>query len=117
MEDVSVDDRPSATRRTPRVRRVPARLIVNHVGTSDEGGNDLLWSILESDDEDLGVECDDSDFSKLAQCFIEAEAAFAGAALTDPIDDPNEKDPRTLQEAKSSIYWIRWPLSMKSWSR
>ena len=33
---------------------------------------------------------------------------FVNAVLTDPIDDPNEKDPRTLQEAKLSIYWTYW---------
>jgi len=40
--------------------------------------------------------------------FASAKVTFAGAALTDPIDDPNVKDPKTVQEAKSSIYWTYW---------
>ncbi|KAF7374996.1 Integrase catalytic domain-containing protein [Mycena sanguinolenta] len=108
MEDVAIDDRPIAQRRTPRVRRVPARLIINHVRMSDEGGEDYLLSILESDNDELEIECENGDFASLAKCFIEAEAEFASAALTDPIDDPNARDPRTIQEAKSSIYWAFW---------
>jgi hypothetical protein len=108
MKDVTVDDTPLANCRTPRVRRVPTRFIIDHVGTSDECGEDLLRSILESDDEELEIECGDGDFAKLTQCFVEAEVLFVGAALTDPIDDPDTKDPKTLQEAKSSIYWTYW---------
>jgi hypothetical protein len=86
---------------------VPARLIINQAGTSDEGGTDILRAIL-VDGEEAEIECDSADFPKLALSFIEAEVVFAGATLTDPIDDPNEKDPKTLREAQSSIYWTYW---------
>jgi len=48
------------------------------------------------------------DLPKLFQCLADAEAAFVNAALTDPINDLHQKDPGTLQEAKSSIYWTYW---------
>jgi hypothetical protein len=111
MEEATVDDTPLANRRTPRVRRIPARFLVNHVGVSDEGGDDLLCSILESGDE-LEVECENGDFAMVARCLIDAEVAFAGAALAEPINDPNEKDPKTLREAQASMYWSHWLIAI-----
>jgi len=101
------NDSSIAVCRTPRVRCLPARFIINHTNTMDEGG-EILSSILQSDDEELEVDIEVMDFLKLIQCLVDAEVAFVNAALTDPIDDPNEKDPSTLQEAKSSIYWTYW---------
>jgi len=69
---------------------------------------EILSSILQSDDEELEVDIEVMDFLKLIQCLVDAEVAFVNAALTDPINDPNEKDPSTLQEAKLSIYWTYW---------
>jgi len=106
MKDINT---PIASRRVPRIRRMPAWFVTNQVGTPDEGGEEnILLSILCSDNEELELECQTSDFSRLIQSFIHAEVTFAGAALTDPIDDPNAKDPQTLHEAKSSIYWTYW---------
>jgi len=106
MKDINT---PIASHRVPRVRRMPARFVTNQVGTPDEGGEEnILLSILCSNNEELELECQTSDFSRLIQSFIHAEVTFAGAALTDPIDDPNAKDPQTLHEAKSSIYWTYW---------
>jgi len=68
-------------------------------------GGEILSSILQSDDEELEVNIEVTDFPKLIQCLVDAEVVFVNAALTDPINDPNEKDPSTLQEAKLSIYW------------
>jgi hypothetical protein len=104
MEDV-IDNTPLANCRTPRIRCV-STCFLNYAGTSDEGG-DILRSILESDDE-LEVECKDSDFTKLAQCLIDVEVVFAGAPLADPINDPNEKDLKTVREAQASTYWTYW---------
>lgn len=74
--------------------------------TASELANPLKH-VLDTDDE-LEVECEESDFPKLAQCFIQLETTYANAALTEPIDDPNEKDPATVQEAESSTYWTYW---------
>jgi len=101
------NDSSIAACRTPRVRRLPARFIINHTDMMDEGG-EILSSILQSDDEELEVDIEVMDFLKLIQCLVDAEVAFINVALTDPIDDPNEKDPSTLQEAKSLIYWTYW---------
>lgn len=95
-----------------RIRKLPARYIVNHTGVSDEGGNsnpllDPLSHVLNSDDE-LEIECVESDLPSLIQCFIQTETTYANAALTEPIDDPNEKDPETIQQAQSSVYWSYW---------
>lgn len=87
---------------------LPARYIVNHLEAQDEG-DDILLDILNAPDDDDGlyIDCNDSsDFAKLAQCLIYAETA--NAALTEPIDDPNEKDPKTVHEAESSTYWTYW---------
>jgi len=69
---------------------------------------EILSSILQSDDEELEVDIEVMDFLKLIQCLVGAGVAFINAVLTDPIDDPNKKDPSTLQEAKLSIYWTHW---------
>ena len=71
-------------------------------------GGGILSTILQSDNEELEIDIDSGDFPKLIQCFVDAEVVFVNAALTDPIDDPSLKDPGTLQEAKSSIYWTYW---------
>lgn len=78
--------------------------------TQDEGESNILMDILNStdDNEDLEIECDISDFSNLTDAFLEAEIVYAHAALMEPIDDPNEKDPRTIQEAEVSTYWLYW---------
>jgi hypothetical protein len=47
----------------------------------------------------------------VAQCLIEAEA-FAGAILAEPINNPNEKDPKTLREAQASMYWSHWLIAV-----
>src|SRR5580698_4963533 len=101
MEDAT------ALRRSVRPRRLPARYVVNHVSTSDDGGLNLLNHILNTDDE-LEIECDETDFPSLAQSFIKSEVTYANAALTEPIEDSEEKDPATVQEAQSSIYWTYW---------
>jgi len=101
------DDSPIATHHAPWMRCLPARFIINHIDTLDEGG-EILSSILQSDNDKLELDVNLGDFSKLVQCFVDAKVAFVNVALTDPINDPTQKDPRTLQEAKSSIYWTYW---------
>jgi len=109
--DVEVEDidTPIASHHVPCVRCMPARFVTNHVRTPDEGGEEnILLSILCSDNEELELECQTGDFSRLIQSFIHTKVTFAGAALTDPIDDPNAKDPQPLHKAKSLIYWTYW---------
>ena len=72
------------------------------------GGNSNLIDILSAQINDLDIECDEADFPLLARSFIQAEVAYAGATLTDPIDDPEEKDPQSILEAQSSVYWTHW---------
>ena len=106
MKDI---DTPIASHHVPCIRRMPACFVTNHVRTLDEEGEEnILLSILHSNNEELELECQTSDFLRLIQSFIHTEVTFAGAALTDPIDDPNAKDPQTVHQAKSSIYWTYW---------
>lgn len=104
MEDAT-DAPPDPLRRSTRIKRVPTHLIVNHVAV--EGGKDILLNVLEDDDE-IKIECDETDFPSLARRFIETEVEFAGIALAHPIDDPDAKDPRTIREAEASLYWTEW---------
>lgn len=92
-------------RRTRRTKRLPARYV--HC-TQDEGGNCHLLDILSAEIDSLDIECEESDFPLLANSLAQTEIAYAGAALTDPIDDPNEKDPQSVHEAQASTYWTYW---------
>jgi hypothetical protein len=38
----------------------------------------------------------------------ETRAEFVGAALSEPIDDPEAKDPKSIREAQLSVYWAHW---------
>lgn len=87
------------------MRKSPAHYI--HC-TQDKGGNSNLIDVLSAQIDALDIECDKSDFLLLARSFIQAEVAYAGAALTDPINEPEEKDPKLVQEAQASIYWTHW---------
>jgi hypothetical protein len=108
MTDGTID---TALRHSTRPRRLPARYHVNSLTEpSDEGGhNPILLNLLTIDNEDqeIEVECDTTDFAPLTKSFIATEA-FIGAALQHPIDDINEKDPDSIQHAKSSVYWSHW---------
>jgi virulence-associated protein VapD len=98
--------------RPQRIRRIPARYIINHShdldsGISDEGGEILLNLLRSESDEEIDIECDDQDFPSIAKAFIDAEVEYVNT-LAEPIDDPTATDPKTIQEAKSSIYWTEW---------
>ena len=106
MKDLDI---PIASRRVPRMRRMPAHFVINHAGTHDDGGEEtILHSILCSNHEELELKCEIGKFTNLIHSLIEAKVAFAGAALTDRINDLNVKDPQTVHEAKSTIYWTHW---------
>lgn len=91
-------------RRSTHVHKLPACFIG---GFSDEGERDTLNNILAPySNEELEIECNtNDDLQHIAQELICAEVAYTGAALTHPIDDPEAKDPSTVQEAESSTYW------------
>ena len=64
-------------------------------------------SVLQGDIE-LEVELDYHEFPAFAKAVVECETSLINAALTEPIDDPDAKDPKTIHEAKLSIYWTEW---------
>ena len=98
-------DPPVNSGRPIRTRRVPLRYIYNTTTESVEGG--LLMSVLQGDLE-LLIEVDYNEFPLFAKAAIDVESALANAALTEPIDDPDAKDPKFIHEAKLSIYWTEW---------
>lgn len=97
----------TSTVRPSRVRRVPLHFLQNgndHV--SDEG--ELLLAAVWQNELELEVELDESDFPSIALTFIHSESVLILAALTEPIDDPDAKDPKSIYQAKLSIYWTEW---------
>jgi hypothetical protein len=94
-------------RRSSRLAKVTANMLLVDHANSVEGGN-MLSALLNSEIDELEVDCEEADLAQLVVAFVEAEATYVGAALTTPIDDPNAKDPRTIQEAESSVYWTHW---------
>jgi hypothetical protein len=105
---VNVDN--SWPRQSEHARRLPAHyhanMIITHPG--ERGQNTILLDLLNSpDDCEIDIECNVDDLQLLAQSFVEVDT-FVGASLHDPINDPSEKDPFSIQHAKSSIYWSYW---------
>lgn len=97
------DSKPLSQRRPKRTIRLPGRYTVQNAVDDS-----VLLNFLNSDEAEMEIECSQNHVQPLTQSFIKAEVAYANAALTDPIDDQNTKDPATLQEAKSSMYWTYW---------
>ncbi len=64
-------------------------------------------SVLQGDIE-LEVELDYHEFPAFAKAVVDCETSLINTALTEPIDDPDAKDPKTIHEAKLSIYWTEW---------
>ncbi|KAJ3833933.1 hypothetical protein F5878DRAFT_645551 [Lentinula raphanica] len=106
MQDPSAEAESIATRKAPRIRRLPARYIT--------GGLSILLAILESEEEEeLEIECHKAEIGDVVKCLMEAEVlhageAYVGGALTEPIDDAEPKDPNSIEEAQTSIYWSHW---------
>jgi hypothetical protein len=94
--------------RSPRLAQLSAHAFLDDYGTTDEGGTQILMALLNSQIDKIEIECDEPNLTPLLSRFIEAAVAFVGVALTDPIDNMEAKDPRTVQEAKLSIYWSYW---------
>jgi hypothetical protein len=86
---------------------MPARYL-NNVQPASEGGNPLL-NLLQDDIDDLQIDLNSpDDLPLLTSAFIHAETAFINATLSKTIDDPDVRDPLTIQEAKLSVYWSEW---------
>jgi hypothetical protein len=110
------DDVPLARRLPERVRRAPNRLpttvaateVIN-LATQDKGGT---YNVLpDSFEDELEIEiCNRHELEQvsIALLRLELEAEFAGAALSEPIDDPDAKDPKSVREAELSVYWAHW---------
>jgi hypothetical protein len=105
-DTMQIDDPPPLCC-SPRLARLSAHALLDD-GTTDEGGTQVLMALLNSQIDEIEIECDKPNFDLILSKLVDAEVAFVGAALTEPIDDMDAKDPRTVQEAKSSIYWSYW---------
>ncbi|CAK5271565.1 unnamed protein product [Mycena citricolor] len=105
-EDVPMAEAPRST----RVRRIPARFLIN---LSEVEGGRILEQVLEHGDE-IEIECEKEELPLVTLVMARAEASVQTAeetvlaALTDPIDDPDARDPQSLHEAEASIYWNYW---------
>jgi hypothetical protein len=102
----------------PREHRVPNRLpatVIINMAREAKGG--MRHNILPDADE-LEIEIDDKQqlmevIVSLIDLELETESAethteFVSAALTEPIDDPKAKDPKSIREAQLSVYWSHW---------
>jgi hypothetical protein len=96
--------------------RLPATVIINYA-SEDKGGS--LSSILPVDDDgELEIEISrkgqlEEVIAALVDIELQSESErtrneFVGAALTEPIDDPLAKDPKTIREAQLSVFWAHW---------
>ncbi|KAF9060015.1 hypothetical protein BDP27DRAFT_1430582 [Rhodocollybia butyracea] len=97
------NDTPLAQRQARWTSHLPACYIIDSAADCN-----ILLDFLQSKEDEMELECTQSEFPHLTQAFIKAEVTYANAALTEPIDDISAKDPDMLQEAKSSMYWIYW---------
>jgi hypothetical protein len=92
-----------------RSARIAAKQQVSSEEFADEGGR-LLMSVLDSDLE-LEVDLREETLPIAATTIANTEATYdvkVMTALTEPIDDPDAKDPQTIHEAKRSVYWTEW---------
>jgi hypothetical protein len=105
---------PQRTRKAPN--RLPATVVIN-MATAAKGGR--YTSILPShNDDELEITLNSQDqLTNVVVALVNAElceespetrAEFVSAALSEPIDDPNAKDPKSIREAQLSIYWAHW---------
>jgi hypothetical protein len=84
----------------------------------NEGGKliEQLINIVEHDD-DIEISLDAEEIQSLAVALLTADnyldsSKTVNAALNEPINDPDSKDPQTVQEAEHSIYWTEWLAAM-----
>jgi hypothetical protein len=70
--------------------------------------------LLEGEIHELQVELDRKSASipDVQRALIAIETTYVNASLTEPINDPNARDPTTTHEAKLSIYWTEWLAAM-----
>ena len=104
------------SRREHRTIRMPARYVTNHVGLLKigEGEENPIMLLLRDEIDELQIELDkrDADIPDIQQALIDVEIAYVNASLTEPIDDPDARNPSTVNEAKLSIYWTEWLVAM-----
>ena len=67
-------------------------------------GAELDVNIVESDRT--------AELARITELLIDADVNHyeleVFGALTEPIDDPDAKDPNTIHEAQAPIYWAEW---------
>lgn len=106
-------DLESVNERLRRSARIAAKNQMSSAEFSNEGGRVLL-SVLEFDtDVEIVIDLNDSKqaLASITSQIIQAERSYnhrVFASLTEPIDDPEAKDPLTIREAQASIYWAEW---------
>jgi hypothetical protein len=95
-----LDDVPIALRQKPREHCTPNRLMVTVVINFANAEKREINTIFLNSMDELEVEVDDkSQLTNLIMALLKLELEdedFIGAALTEPIDDSNAKDPKTV---------------------
>jgi hypothetical protein len=118
---VFIDFVPLAKRLPQRIRCVPncvptlvapVPMCVSEIincAMEDKGGT--AYSVLPDSQGELKIEMQGShqlEQVSIALLKLELELEFAEAALSEPIDDPDAKDPKSIREAELSVYWAHW---------
>lgn len=103
--EVDSNSRPS---RSASSKGLPTRYQVNYAAMAIEGGLGTLFGCVLDGEAKLEVSLTHDEFPSFTSDIIEHETAHINAALTEPIDDPDARDPQNLNEAKSSLYWAHW---------
>jgi hypothetical protein len=105
---------PERNRQPPNC--LPATVVINHARVVEEG---TVQSILPRDfDTELEIQIDNKEqLSQVTVALLTIElksetaqtrSEFVGAALTEPIDDADARDLKTVREAQLSVYWAHW---------
>ena len=77
---------------------------MDDAGSSDEGG---LLMLMSQGELELEVELTKDKFPTFAGIMTEFEASI-NTTPTEPIDDATAEDPKSIHEAKLSMYWMEW---------
>jgi hypothetical protein len=98
------------------LNRLPTTIVIN-MASEAKGGtrHDILSG---PGDDEIEIEIDNKEqlmqaVVALIDLELETESAemrteFIGAALTEPIDDPEAKDPKTICKVQLLVYWSYW---------
>lgn len=106
-------DLEAVNRTLRRSNRIAKKPVVSHAEFSVEGAS-ILLNVLELDKEvgiDLSTDNYEEKLAKILSILVRSECEYDArvfGSLTEPIDDVDAKDPKTIREAQASIYWAEW---------